>query len=325
MSPQIAERSFEEAIEAGLLRNGPDALSGEAGGLEDSPRYWGGTPTGGYHKRKPEEYDRALCLIPRDVEDFILATQPKEWRKLCEHHGDAVQEQFLRRLSDEIGRRGALDVLRNGIKDSGVKFSLAYFRPASGLNEATRRMHMANVFAAVRQLRFSAKTDQSLDLGLFLNGIPIFTAELKNPLNGQDIEDSIRQYQDERDPREPLFAYGRCLAHFAVDPDLVYVTTQLAAKKTRFLPFNRENSAAPATRLYRQHSGAMPPNICGPRPGTATACSISSASSFTRSRRKTTRAARPASASSSSRGTSSSTACAGWSRTHAERARASAI
>ena len=127
----------------------------------------------------------------------------------------------------------------NGIKDSGCKFRLAYFRPASGLNEETQRLHAANLFAVVRQLRYSEKNEKSLDLVLFLNGIPIFTAELKNPLTGQDVEDAIRQYKTDRDPREPLFAYGRCLAHFAVDPDLVYVTTQLAGPKTRFLPFNQ--------------------------------------------------------------------------------------
>ncbi len=91
----------------------------------------------------------------------------------------------------------------------------------------------------VRQLRYSETNEKSLDLALFLNGIPIFTGELKNPLNGQDVEDAIRQYKTDRDPREPLLAYGRCLAHFAVDPDLVYVTTHLAGAKTRFLPFNQ--------------------------------------------------------------------------------------
>ncbi|HAM57915.1 MAG TPA: type I restriction endonuclease subunit R, partial [Candidatus Rokubacteria bacterium] len=150
-----------------------------------------------------------------------------------------MKEQFLKRLADEIERRGALEVLRQGIKDSGCKFKLAYFRPASGLNEDTRRMHAANLFSVVRQLRYSEKNEKSLDLLLFLNGIPIFTAELKNPLNGQDIEDAIRQYKTDRDPRERLLAYGRCLAHFAVDPDLVYVATELAGPKTRFLPLNQ--------------------------------------------------------------------------------------
>jgi type I restriction enzyme R subunit len=239
MSPEISERSFEEAIECCLLQDGPDACSGGASGARETSPPFGDTPPGGYRRRQAEDYDRGLCLLPRDVVDFVLATQPKEWQKLAQHHGAAVKEQFLRRLSSEIERRGALDVLRNGLKDSGCKFHLAYFRPASGLNEETRRLHAANLFVVVRQVHFSVKNEKSLDLVLFLNGIPIFTAELKNPLNGQDVENAIRQYKTERDPREPLFAYGRCLAHFAVDPDLVYVTTQLAGPKTRFLPFNQ--------------------------------------------------------------------------------------
>jgi type I restriction enzyme R subunit len=190
----------------------------------------------------------------------VLATQPKEWEKLSQHHGAAVKERFLARLAAEITRRGVLDVLRNGIKDSGCKFRLAYFRPASGLNEETLRLYQGNVFAVVRQLRYSAASEKSLDQGLFLNGIPIFTAELKNPLNGQDVEDAIRQYKTDRDPRESLLAYGRCLAHFAVDPDLVYVTTQLAGAKTRFLPFNRG-----------RYGGAGNPPVPPTRAGYATA------------------------------------------------------
>src|SRR5437867_9393322 len=239
MSPQISERSFEEAIECSLLRHGPDACAGDATAVRETPPPYGETPPGGYCKRRPEDYDRPLCLLPRDVVDFVLATQPKEWQKLAQHHGAAVKEQFLRGVAAAIDRRGALDVLRTGLKDSGCKFRLAYFRPASGLNEETQRLHAANLFAVVRQLRYSTKNDNSLDLVLFLNGIPIFTAELKNPLTGQDVEDAIRQYMTDRDPREPLLAYRRCLAHFAVDPDLVYVTTQLAGPTTRFLPFNR--------------------------------------------------------------------------------------
>ncbi|MGH8479532.1 MAG: type I restriction endonuclease [Gammaproteobacteria bacterium] len=237
MSPEISERSFEEAIECRLLQHGPDACAEDASAVRDALLPYGETSPGGYRKHKPEDYDRALCLLPRDVVDFVLATQPKEWKRLEQHHGAAVKDQFLKRLAAEIERRGALDVLRNGIKDSGCKFRLAYFRPASGLNEETRRLHAANLFSMVRQVRYSTKS--CLDLVLFLNGIPIFTAELKNPLTGQDVEDAIRQYKTDRDPREPLLAYGRCLAHFAVDPDLVYVTTRLAGPKTRFLPFNQ--------------------------------------------------------------------------------------
>ncbi|HEY6218695.1 MAG TPA: type I restriction endonuclease, partial [Gemmatimonadaceae bacterium] len=190
----------------------------------------------------------------------MVATQPQEWKKLEQHYGSAVREQFLKRLASEMQRAGALDVLREGIKDSGCKFRLAYFRPASGLNEETRRLHAANLFSVIRQLRYSERNASCLDLVLFLNGIPIFTAELKNPLNGQDVEDAIRQYETDRDPREPLLAYGRCLAHFAVDPDLVYVTTQLARQGTRFLPFNQG-----------RFGGAGNPPVSPTRKGYATA------------------------------------------------------
>jgi len=239
VSPEISERAFERAIECALLQYGPDACAGDASAVRETPPPYGENPPGGYRRRRLEDYDRALCLLPRDAVDFVLATQLKEWKKLEQHHGAAVREQFLKRLASEIERRGALDVLRNGLKDSGCKFRLAYFRPASGLNEETRRLHAANLFAVVRQLRYSTTNENSLDLVLFLNGIPIFTAELKNPLTGQDVEDAIRQYKTDRDPRELLLTYGRCLAHFAVDPDLIYVTSHLAGARTRFLPFNQ--------------------------------------------------------------------------------------
>ena len=232
MNVDISERAFEDAIEAALLQRREGVIAEERASYMDMP-------PGGYQKRRDEDYDRALCLVPRDVLDFVLATQPREWNRLSQHHGAAVEEQFLRRLSSEIGRRGALDVLRNGIRDMGCRFQLAYFRPASGLNEETRWLYQGNVFAVVRQLHYSESNNKSLDLALFLNGIPVFTAELKNSLTGQTVQDAIRQYRTDRDPREPLFAYGRCLAHFAVDPDLVYVTTHLTGPQTYFLPFNQ--------------------------------------------------------------------------------------
>ena len=257
MSPEVSERAFEEAIECALLRDGPDACPGDATTVRESPPAYGAEPVpGGYHRRRPEDYNRRLCLIKADVLDFLVATQPKEWEKLKQHHGADVKPRFLSRLSREIARRGALDVLRNGVKDSGCKFRLAYFRPASGLNEELQRMHAANLFAVVRQLHFSEKTEQSVDLALFLNGIPIFTAELKNPLNGQDVEDAIRQYKHDRDQREALFAYGRCLAHFAVDSEQVFVTTQLTGPRTRFLPFK-------PGPLRRRRESAGPSHSCG--------------------------------------------------------------
>jgi type I restriction enzyme R subunit len=142
VSPEVSERSFEEAIECRLLQYGPDACAGDTV-VRETTRPFVETPPGGYRKRRAEDFDRALCLLPRHVVDFVLATQPKEWQKLTQHHGAAVKEQFLERLASEIERRGALDVLRNGVKDSGCKFRLAYFRPASGLNEETQRLHAA--------------------------------------------------------------------------------------------------------------------------------------------------------------------------------------
>jgi type I restriction enzyme R subunit len=261
MTPEISERAFEDAIERALLRYGPDApLRGESEGELFAPEVpYGETPPGGYRKRRPKDYDRALCLLPRDAVDFVLATQPRQWRRLAEHHGVEVRERFLRRLASEVERRGTLDVLRNGVKDSGCKFRLAYFRPASGLNEETQRLYGANLFAVVRQLRYGGRHGGSLDLMIFLNGLPIFTAELKNRLSGQDVEDAIRQYKADRDPREPLLAFGRCLAHFAVDPDLVFVTTRLARERTRFLPFN-----------IGRYGGAGNPPVSPTRPGYAT-------------------------------------------------------
>ena len=239
MNPEVSERSFEEAIEAGLLQHGPEAYPSDSTTGRDATPTYGETIPGGYRKRSPEDYDRALCLIPEDALDFILATQPREWERFKQHYGADLKERFLSRLRREIERRGTLDVLRNGIKDSGCKFQLVYFRPSSGLNPELQHLHAANLFGVVRQLRYSQKNENSLDLVLFLNGLPIFTAELKNPLTGQTVEEAIKQYKTTRDPREPLLAYGGCLAHFAVDPDLVYVTTHLNGAKTRFLPFNQ--------------------------------------------------------------------------------------
>ena len=261
-SKRISERAFEDAIEAALLRHGPDEIGGAPPVASEGRIPYGdqGMQPGGYLKRRPQDYDRTLCLLPNDVLDFVLATQPKEWEKLYQHYGAQVKERFLKRVSSEIERRGALNVLRAGVKDMGCTFRLAYFRPASGLNEETRRLYMANFFAVVRQVHYSTKNENSLDLVLFLNGVPLFTAELKNPLSGQTVEDAIRQYKTDRDPREPLLTYGRCLAHFAVDPNLVYVTTHLAGPKTRFLPYNRG-----------KFGGAGNPPVPPTQPGYATA------------------------------------------------------
>lgn len=194
----------------------------------------------GYRVRAwDRDYDRALCLDPELVVQFVLTTQPKTWEKLKLQHGDEVKPRFLKRLAKEIGSRGTLDVLRKGVIDLGCKFDLACFRPETGLNQEHERLCRANTFSVIRQLRYSEKNANSIDLVLFLNGLPILTAELKNPETGQTVQHAIKQYKNDRDPKEPLLHFGRCLAHFAVDTDLAYMTTRLQGKRTFFLPFNR--------------------------------------------------------------------------------------
>ena len=231
----ISEKNFEATLEATLLAGGSDAAPG--GVARELPTT--GFVPGGYHKRTADEYDIALCLIRRDAYDFVIATQPKAWDKFKKQYKDEAQDKFFQRRAHEIRARGTLGVLRKGIKANGCKFQLAYFRPASKLNVETQRLHAANLFSVVRQVRYSPRNEASLDLVLFLNGLPIITAELKNPLTGQTVEDAVKEYRTTRDPREPLFAFGRLLAHFALDPDLVYMTTRLEGGKTRFLPFNQ--------------------------------------------------------------------------------------
>ena len=161
MSPEVSEEAFERAIECELLRGGPDECPSSAARVsEREPSPWGYDP-GAYHRRSPDDYERSLCLLPHDTLDFVLATQPKQWNRLKQHHGAEVKDRFLARLSHEIERRGALDVLRRGVKDSGCKFSLAYFRPSSGLNEELERLYAANMFAVVRQLHYSEKNENS--------------------------------------------------------------------------------------------------------------------------------------------------------------------
>jgi type I restriction enzyme, R subunit len=194
----------------------------------------------GYNRRTSDDYDRASCLIPQDVFDFIHATQPKEWQKFQQQYGADAKQKLIKRLAEVIRKRGTLEVLREGIKANGCRFKLAYFRPVSGLNEETQRLYQANFFTIVRQLYYSEKTpNKSIDLGIFLNGLPLFTAELKNPFKGQTVENAVKQYCSDRDPKEPLLSFGCCLSHFAVDPDYAYMTTHLQGSKTRFLPFNK--------------------------------------------------------------------------------------
>jgi Type I site-specific restriction-modification system, R (restriction) subunit and related helicases len=211
------EERFEEAIVAELLASG-----------------WS---LGSASNYRPD-----LGLDTAELFTFLgdqRAAQYNQFKRLIDIYGDleSAQREVAKRVASEIDKRGVLDVLRKGIKDRSVALRLAHFRPDQTLAAGVLDEYHANRLTVTRQLRYSSRTNHEIDLTLFVNGIPVATAELKNQLTGQNVEDAKRQYRTERDPQELIFA-KRTLVHFAVDQDLVFITTRLAGEKTRFLPFN---------------------------------------------------------------------------------------
>jgi type I restriction enzyme R subunit len=191
-----------------------------------------------FRKVAPPAYDKALCLIPEEVMAFLEATQSDALQALYTQYGTETAQRVLENLSKNIEQHGTLEVLRKGIKDRGQHLRFAYFQPASGLNPEHETLYRENRFALVRQLKYSTRNENSIDVVLFLNGLPIATAELKNSLTGQFVEHAKKQYRTDRDPAEPLLKFMRCLVHFAVGNEKVYMTTKLAKDSTFFLPFN---------------------------------------------------------------------------------------
>ena len=184
-------------------------------------------------------YDKTLCLIPSLLTEFLKSSQPKKWKKLEDQYGTQTEEKVLHRISSEISKRGLISVLRDGVKDRGVYLDLVYFQPKSGLNPEHEHLYKENRFQLVRQLHYSTKNNNSLDMVLFINGIPLLTMELKNQLTGQNYKNSEYQYKNDRDPKEPLFRFKRCLVHFCVDNDQVSMTTRLNWGNTKFFPYNK--------------------------------------------------------------------------------------
>ena len=196
----------------------------------------------GFFSARQEDYDKALCLRPETVVSFIRATQTKKWAAYCELIGDLDQAKrnLLKRIKEVVDKEGTLHVLRKGFDIIGSgHFDLCFFEPTNPVAEESRRLYQENLLHLQRQLKFSEKDEKSLDMAIFLNGLPIFTLELKNQISGQNVIHALKQYKETRDPKEPLFRFKRCLAHFAVDNDLAYVATELAGAKTQFLPFNQ--------------------------------------------------------------------------------------
>lgn len=214
------ERRFEEEIEYYLLNIG-----------KEKDRYI---------KGNPQNYNRELAMDTGAVIDFIKSTQSKEWTLLTKRHGALVEQNFLKRLDNELKRRGMIDVLRHGIDDTGVSFKLSYFKPGSTMNKSAIESYDMNRLMITRQVHYSLDNNNSLDTVIFLNGLPIITIELKNQLTGQNVQNAIAQYKSDRNPKEKIFAFKqRVLVHFAVDADEIYMTTKLDGQDTFFLPFNR--------------------------------------------------------------------------------------
>ena len=216
MSSITSEKTFETAIFESLIKSG------------------------GYTQGDAKNYSAELGMFKAEVLEFIQATQPKRWQKLAAIHGEDIENRLIQRLYKEMDLRGSLDVIRNGITDYGVRFKLAYFKPESGLNPDTIALYEQNRLTVTRQVYYSQKNKNSVDLVLSLNGLPIATLELKNQFTGQNTSNAKKQYNTTRDNKELLFAFKkRALVHFAVDDEEVYMTTRIDGDRTYWLPFNK--------------------------------------------------------------------------------------
>ena len=244
------ENAFEQVIEAHLLNHGYISLS-------------------------PKKFDCDRAIFPETAIYFIQQTQPKEWERLEKLHGDNTATQILTDLCKWLDTYGSLQVLRHGFKCYGRNLYIATFKAAHNLNPELKTHYQTNQLTLTRQLQYRQPAKKSkptystrknssdtkygiIDLTLSLNGIPLITLELKNPLTGQTAEDAKTQYRRDRDSREPIFEFKRrTLAHFALDTETVWMTTRLAGNATYFLPFNQGNSGGagnppdPTGRTYR--------------------------------------------------------------------------
>jgi type I restriction enzyme, R subunit len=210
------EQTFEEAIEHELLTNG------------------------GYTKGTPETFDREIAIdIPTFI-SFLKQSQPDKWEKLQTIHGSNIKINVTKRLVKELQLRGSLDVIRKGFTDYGIKFQIAFFKPESSLNPDSQALYDSNILTVTRQVKYTPKNENSLDIVLGLNGIPVATVELKNQMTGQNVENAKKQYKFDRSPRDLLFQFKkRALVHFTVDTDEAWMTTKLQGSKTFYLPFNK--------------------------------------------------------------------------------------
>ena len=233
MITDTSEKGLERRICTVLTGAPCDVASGE--GVGERPASYGV----GWICGDPQDYDRGYCVDLVQLSAFLRATQPEVAEALDLGNDSPTRRQFLARLQGQISKRGTIDVIRRGVKHGPHDIDVFYGTP-SAENLKAQELYRLNRFSVTRQLRYSQdETALSLDLCLFINGLPIATFELKNSLTKQTVDDAVEQYKRDRNPRERLFELGRCLAHFAVDEHEVKFCTQLRGKASWFLPFNR--------------------------------------------------------------------------------------
>ncbi len=217
----VKERRFEEDIESYLLNYG------------------------GYLKGNPASFNRYSGLDEATFVEFIKNSQPKQWQRFEAIYGDSSEQQIIDRFSREVKQTSLLNVLRHGFTDRGIKFRAVFWKPETSLNETSRIQYEANIFNCTRQLHYSVKNENSIDIVLFVNGIPIVSMELKCQFTGQNTSNAINQYKFDRASKDAIFAFKeRVLVHFAVDLTNVYMTTRLQGPATYFLPFNQGSNGA---------------------------------------------------------------------------------
>jgi type I restriction enzyme R subunit len=239
MTTDTTEKGLETLIMRAMT--GTAGFDVPAGSVAEPPPPYGGT---GYFAGSAKDFDRGQALDVSKLFAFLRATQPDTFKKLViadiNDPKDINRLKFLSRVSAEIGKRGVVDVLRKGVEHHPAgHFDFFYGTPSEGNVKATA-LNAQNRFSITRQLGYSSdETRRALDLCLFINGLPIATFELKNSLTKQTVEDAVEQYRRDRDPREKLFGFGRCVVHFAVDDSEVQMCTELKGKASWFLPFNK--------------------------------------------------------------------------------------
>lgn len=207
----------------------------------------------GYEEGSNADYNKEYAVDETRLFRFMTDTQPEQLDKLGVLLSEQKRRQFLNRLQGEIAKRGVVDVLRNGMKVYPANLIMFYMTPSEG-NVKAKEMFGKNIFSVTRQLRYSQDSGKlALDLCVFVNGLPVMTFELKNRLTKQDVDDAVEQYKNDRSPRETLFAFKRCMVHFAVDDARVKFCTELAGKDSWFLPFDKGHN----------DGAGNPPNLDG--------------------------------------------------------------